>query len=49
MQKDYQKLIVYLCDFLEKEVQKRGFKKVVYGLSGGLDKRGRWGAVSKSF
>ncbi|RVZ80243.1 NAD+ synthase [Helicobacter pylori] len=37
MQKDYQKLIVYLCDFLEKEAQKRGFKKVVYGLSGGLD------------
>ncbi|ANH48984.1 NAD synthetase [Helicobacter pylori] len=37
MQKHYHELISYLCDFLEKEVHKRGFKKVVYGLSGGLD------------
>ncbi|WP_104748898.1 NAD+ synthase [Helicobacter cetorum] len=37
MQEYYQELITYLCDFLEKEVHKKGFKKVVYGLSGGLD------------
>ncbi|WP_104761716.1 NAD+ synthase [Helicobacter cetorum] len=37
MQKYYQDLIEYLCDFLATEVKSRGFKKIVYGLSGGLD------------
>lgn len=31
MQKDYQKLIIYLCDFLEKEVQKKALKKSFTG------------------
>ncbi len=35
--KDFKKLEDYLTSFLEKEVQKTGLKKVIVGLSGGLD------------
>lgn len=35
--RNYQKIIETLVDFLQKKVKEKGFKSVVFGLSGGID------------
>ena len=34
--RNYQKIIETLVDFLQKKVKEKGFKSVVFGLSGGI-------------
>ena len=35
--RNYQKIIETLVDFLQKKVKEKGFKSVVFGLSGGIE------------